>query len=164
MAENGTRAMLGEVLQRSAPCSHHALLLNSPSIAAPLTCSRLPVPLTTPWQVLRANPFTYAGRKWRNLYLLFELQSKLPRGIGWDQSVRSAGSSAVRNEGRRTLLRGPIEPCRSAFHHTSACLACSHSFRVIMVDISSSWNRIIHRYEQRGSISGKRVAQKVACK
>ena len=46
-------------------------------------------------------------------YLLFELRSELPRGPRGDHHVRSAGSRAVRNEGRRAVLRGPIGPCRS---------------------------------------------------
>ena len=153
MAGNGTRTMLGEVLQRSAPRGHHSLLPNSPSIAAPLTCSRQPVPLTTPWQVLRANPCTYEGPPGGYRYLLIELRSEPPRGQRGDHLVRSEASRAVRNEGRRAVRRGPVGPCRLVFHHKSACLACSHSCAMIMKDVSSSLQRISNRYERRGSIS-----------
>ena len=73
--------------------------------------------LPTPWQELRANPSTYKGENWRNLFVLFKLRSELPRGPRGDHHVRSAGSRAVRNEGRRAVVRGPIGPCRSTLVH-----------------------------------------------
>ena len=50
-------------------------------------------------------------------HLLFALRSEPPRGLGGDHHVRSAGSRAVRNEGRRAVVRGPIGPCRSTLVH-----------------------------------------------
>ena len=73
--------------------------------------------LPTPWQELRANPSTYKGQNWRNLFVLFKLRSELPRGPREDHHVGSAGSRAVRNEGRRAVVREPIGPCRSTLVH-----------------------------------------------
>ena len=158
---NKSRAMPGEALQRGAPRGHHSPLPTSPPPAPPLTCSRLSLPPTTPWQVLRANPSSYAGQKWRDLYVLFELRSELPRDAGGGGVARGEAARAVRNEGRSTVRRGPVGPCRSVLHHKFACLACSHSCIMIMVDIPSSWQRISNRYERRGSISGNELPNKV---
>ena len=154
---NRSRAMPGEVLQRGAPRGHHSPLPTSLPPATPLTCSRLSVPPTTPWQVLYANPSTYEGPPGGFRYLFFELRSEPPRGQRGDHPVRSEASRAVRNEGRRAVRRGPVGPCRLVFHHKFVCLACSHSCIMIMVDIPSSLQRITNRCERRGSISVKRV-------
>ena len=158
---NRSRAMPGEVLQRGAPRSHHSPLPTSPPPTPPLTCSRLPLHPTTPWQVLRANPCTYEGPPGGYRYLLIELRSEPPRGQRGGHLVRSEASRAVRNEGRRTVRRGPVGPCRLIFHYKFACLACSHSCKMIMVDIPSNWKRITIRYERRGSISGNELPSKV---
>ena len=130
--------------------------LTSPPPAPPLTCSRLPLPPTTPCQVLRANPSSYAGQKWRDLYVLFDLRSELPRDAGGGGVARGEAARAVRNEGRSTMRRGPLGPCSSVLHHNFACLTCPHSCIMIMVDIPSNWKWNFIRYERRGSISVKR--------
>ena len=154
---NRSRVMPGEVLQRGAPRGHHSPLPTSLPPATPLTRSRLSVPPTTPWQVLRANPCTYEGPPGGYRYLVIELRSEPPRGQRGDQRVRSEAARAVRNEGHRAVRRRPVGPCRLVFHHKYACLACSHSCAMIMVDVPSSFQRISNRYERRGSISVKRV-------
>ena len=117
----------------------------------------LSVPLTTPWQVLRANPCTYEAPPGGYRYLLIELRSEPPRGQRGDHLVRSEASRAVRNEGRRAVRRGPVGPCRLVFHHKFVCLACSHSCIMFMVDIPNNWQRISNRYEGRESIPVKPV-------
>ena len=154
---NRSRAMPGEVLQRGAPRGHHSPLPTSLPPATPLTCSRLSVPPTTPWQVLYANPSTYEGPPGGFRYLFFELRSEPPRGRRGDHPVRSEAPRAVRNEGRRAVRRGPVGPCRLVFHHKFVCLACSHSCIMIIIYIPSSLQRITNRCERRGSISVKRV-------
>ena len=74
-------------------------------------------PSPTPGQELCANPSTYKGPPGGYRYLLVALRSEPPRGLGGEHHVRSAGSRAVRNESHRTVVRGPIGPCRSTLVH-----------------------------------------------
>ena len=147
----------------AAPPGRHGWGRGRPAEGAPptapwLTCSRPSVcPPPTPWQELRTNPSTYEGHPGGFGYLLIELRSEMPRGLNVDHHVRSAGSRAVRNEGHRTVRRGPVGPCRSVLQHKFACLACSHSCIMFMVDIPNNWQRISNRYEGRESIPVKPV-------
>ena len=105
---NRSRAMPGEVLQRGAPRGHHSPLPTSPPPAPPLTCSRLSLHPTTPWQVLRANPSTYEGHPGGYDYLLFELRSDLPRGWRGAGGGISCGARSRARRGTRVTERRPV--------------------------------------------------------
>ena len=107
--QRDVRAMWQRCLIATFSSSHRSLACAAPHMSQ----TRLP----TPWQELRANPSTYKGENWRNLFVLFKLRSELPRGPREDHHVGSAGSRAVRNEGRRAVVREPIGPCRSTLVH-----------------------------------------------
>ena len=79
------------------------------------------------------------------------------RGPSCAERGLARGSERGSQDGAPWAGRPSVGACRSIFHHKFACLACSHSCKIIMVDIPSNWKRITIRYERRGSISVKRV-------